>query len=261
MGMSVKHWRWVRLFGYAVVCAVAGLSSLGLSFLFFSHRARAAQVGTASEPQPMKPWAVRSTMSFYDPSGRLVLVIASQYVRYTDRSMAGRAQQVYPRKMELLSHILDRQTEREVFLEPQTKSVTAMRLPRATQEKLTSSAWEGSCPVEDMKDATPGGVFFGHQTLHIVKNWGPGVATERWMIPELGCLSVKEIDTSHGARNVEVVESLQEGEPDRSWTEVPQDYTERSPAAVDDLLKRTTGGVAFGKGTRIERMYRERKLQ
>ena len=96
-----------------------------------------------------------------------------------------------------------------------------------------------------------------------MKQWGGTDVTERWMIPELDCFSVKEIYSSSGARNVTVVESLQEGEPDRSLMAVSPDYTERSPAAVEDLREKATGEGAFGRGLvgRVEKDYQRRKLQ
>ena len=62
---------------------------------------------------------------------------------------------------------------------------------------------------------------------------------------------------------MKVVQSLQEGEPDRSLMAVPLDYTERSPAAVEDLREKTTGEGAFGRGLvgRMEKNYQRRKFQ
>jgi hypothetical protein len=107
---------------------------------------------------------------------------------------------------------------------------------------------------------------FGHQTLHITEHWvpkDPADAIERWMIPELDCFTVKEIYRSAGARTEEVVESLEEGEPDRALAAVPAEYTERSPATVDDLHQKATGQPAFGYawGTKIEKDYQRRKFQ
>jgi len=260
METTRSHWRgWLR---YVGTSAVVGLLSLAASFVFYARRARAAQGLIASEPKPVKPLIARSTTRFYDPSGKLAFVIASHYVRYSDHSEVWSGQDLYPKTREGLTHIVDRQTEREISSDPLTKSVITMHFTRAEQQN-TSGAWEESCPVEDMANASPGGVFFGHQTLHIVKQWGGTDVTERWMIPELDCFSVKEIDTSSGARNVKVVQSLQEGEPDRSLMAVPPDYTERSPAAVEDLREKTTGEGAFGRGLvgGMEKNYQRRKLQ
>jgi hypothetical protein len=44
---------------------------------------------------------------------------------------------------------------------------------------------------------------------------------------------------------------------------VPPDYTERSPAALEDLLEKATGEGGFGRGLigRLEKDYQRRKLQ
>jgi len=248
--------RWATWPRHAATCVGVSLLSLGASFVFYAHRARAAQAAQVG------PLIARSTTHFYDPSGRLAFVTALQYVRYSDHSEVWAGQDVYPKTREGLTHIVNRQTEREISFDPLTKSVITMHFTRAEQQNA-SGAWEASCPVEDMANASPGGVFFGHQTLHIVRQWGGTDVTERWMIPELDCFSVKEIFTSSGARNVTVVESLQEGEPDRSLMAVSPDYTERSPAAVEDLREKATGEWAFGRGLvgRVEKDYQRRKLQ
>jgi hypothetical protein len=213
---------------------------------------------------PVKPVAATSRNNHYDQTGKLWFSTRVQYVRHSDRSTVLRQQELHPKKADLLTQILDRQTEREVFLEPLTRSVTTLALSRAEQESLTSGAWEGSCPVEDMANASPGGVFFGHQTLHITKDWGAGEIAERWMILELDCFTVKEINTeADGQYSETVVESLHEGEPDRSFVAVPADCAERSPAAVDDLLMKATGEPAFGCawGARMEREYQRHKVR
>ncbi len=194
------------------------------------------------------------------------MTISLEYARYGDHTLVLHQLRRYPAPEELLSQILDRQTEREIYLDPRTRSVTTMSFPRAKQEALTSHHEAESCRAEDIANASPDGVFFGHQTLHVTEQWGPASApdtTERWIIPELDCFTVKEIYRSGGARNEMVVESLQEGEPDRSLAAVPAEYTERSPAEVDNLLKKATGKPAFGYawGARMERDYQRRKVQ
>jgi hypothetical protein len=205
--------------------------------------------------------ALRTT-TYYDPSGRLSSIIAVQYVRYSDHSLVVHQQMRYPEKVDLLTQILDRQSEREIYLDPRTRSATTMSLPRARQESMTSGNAAESCLSEDIAKATPDGVYFGHQTLHLTENWPGGEATERWMIPELDCFPVKAIARLGLARTEEVVESLQEGEPDRSATAVPADYAERPPAAVDDLVKKAAGQPAFGYawGARMEKEYQRRKV-
>jgi hypothetical protein len=258
--------RWARgtTLRRAGACLGVCLLSLGASFLFYSNRARAAQAAT--QPRPVRPLMARRVTNYYDPSGRLSATIESQYARYGDHSLVVHQQQRYPNERDLLSQILDRQAEREIYLDPRTRSVVTMTFPRAKQESLTSGSWEESCPTEDMANATPGGVYFDYQTLHITKHWiakDPTDATERWMIPELDCFTVKEIYRSSGARTEEIVESLEAGEPDRTLAAVPADYTERSPAAVDDLCSKATGSPAFGYawGKKMEREYQLRKAQ
>ena len=220
--------------------------------------ARAAQ----AQGKPVAPLSAKSTTNYYHPSGKLAMTIWTQYDRYSDHSLVLHQQQRYPMPVELLSQILDRRTEREIYLDPQTRSATTMTSSRAQQESATSGSWEESCPVEDMANASPGGVFFGHQTLRITKQWAPTSTTERWMIPELDCFTVKEIYSSGGARTEKVVESLQEGEPDRLSAAVPADYAERSPVAVDHLLMQAGGKAAFGStwGAKLEREYQRRKV-
>jgi hypothetical protein len=260
-GIDLRWRTWLR---YSGACIGVGLLGFAASFLFYVHRARAAQAPT--EPRPCKPLQARRVINYYGPSGTLALASEVLYVRYSDHSLVVQGRQRYPKQDDTFTHISDRQTEREIYLESHTRSVTTMTFPRAKQESLTSGSWEESCPAEDMPNATPDGVYFGHQTLHITERWvpkDPTDAIERWMIPELDCFSVKEIYRSAGARTEEVVESLEEGEPDRSWTAVPAEYTERSPATVDGLLQKATGKPAFGYawGARIEKDYQRRKVQ
>ena len=152
---------WATWLRYAGTCVGVGLLSLGASFVLYTHRARAAQAQAAAQPKPVKPLFARSTTRFYDPSGKLAWANALQYARYSDHSTAATVQELYPKAIDYLTHIVDRQAEREISFDPVTKSVITMHFSRAEQEALAAGAWEESCPVEDMANASPGACSSG----------------------------------------------------------------------------------------------------
>jgi len=262
--MARSHPRWRVWLRYASACVAAGMVSLGGSFLFYTHRARAAQSAVA--PRPAKALVAQRVTTYYDASGRMSSIIASRYVRYTDHSLVVSQQMRYPKQMDLLTQTLDRQSEREIYMDPRTRSVTTLSLSRAKQESMTSGNSQESCLAADMARALPDGVYFGHQTLHLTENLPAGGTEESWFIPELDCFNVKVVTRAGGASRAStetLVESLVEGEPDRSLAAVPSGYTERSPTAVDDLLRKAGNQPAFGYGwaSRMEKQYQRRKVQ
>ena len=65
---------------------------------------------------------------------------------------------------------------------------------------------------------------------------------EKYVVPELRCFSVHAIDRrSDGATTEEEVVSLQEGEPRKSYFDIPPDFTERSPRELNDAYTRKFG--------------------
>jgi len=253
--------RWMAWAWCAAASLMVGLIGFGASSLFYALNARAAESNV--QTRPVRPLIARRVTTYYGSSGAVSSIVAAQYVRYSDHSLVVAQQELYPQKADLLTHILDRRKEQEIYVDSRTRSVTTMSLSRSKQERMTSGNATESCLAEDLQRAKPDGVYFGHQTLLLTEAWPGGEITENWIIPELDCFVVKAIARVGNARTEEVVESLEEGEPSGSWLTVPLDYTERSPSAVHDLVMKATGQSAFGHswGETMEKEYQRRKAR
>lgn len=256
-----------NLIGFALSCVGLGVISLSVSFfLFHARRVHACQVSYAAQHKLVRPFSAALTHSYYLPSGELSRVVAIDYLRYSDRTTVNRPTLRYPTTRELPWEVSDLATEVRLLLEPRTKSVTTTRYTRDEEYSFFSGAWEESCPAEsEISSSSPGGVYFGYQTLHVSKTWSPQWIQERWMIPELECFSVKEINTvPGGAHNELIAASLTEGEPSRDLARPPSGYIERSPISVEQAYKEQTGDATFwGKGLtqRLQHDYEQRRVQ
>jgi len=207
------HWLW-RLARRALPGVAFGLLSLSLSFLYFYHvRSALAGQGATTTPQVQTgPFVADLRHDYYMPSGQLARTVQLRYVRYKDGGHVMQQSETYPIRLQLMSEIFDMQNERKIFLEPNTKSRITMPYSQAEQINFRAGVWEETCPTEDLT-VLPGDSYLGYRTTHIIKHFGSDMTIERWMIPELDCFSVKEIEVIRGARSERIAVSLKEGDP------------------------------------------------
>ena len=111
-----------------------------------------------------------------------------------------------------------------ILVDPRTKSRVTRMYPRQELLGYLTNMEEESCPG-NLSDLPRGDVFFEHQTRRITTHDTSDGVQERWMIPELECLSVKEIQRRGTLHNDINAISLNEGEPSRNVTLVLPDYT------------------------------------
>jgi hypothetical protein len=258
---------WMRQSAAASAILALGLLAFGISFLVFHVRL------VSAKPQVVvpnvRPFVASSSKRYYAQSGDLGIEAEIEYARTSHRSTVVRQRHVYPDPAisETTSHINDFDKERQVFLEPLTKSVMTMSYPQREQLSLLHGSWEETCPKatdDNTKISDDGTVLLGYHVLHLVTRSTPDWTTERWMAPELECFSLRELNSRGGARNELVVTSLTEGEPPMELFQIPADYVERSPREFESLYRDVTGrpspwGPTFTN--RLDDQYQKRRIR
>ncbi len=154
--------------------------------------------------------------------------------------------------------ILDYRKRTSVTLEPFTKSVITVHV--SSEEIERKRGLESACASRHgVRTEEEPRQEFGVEATHVRDEFGNGFVFDRWIAPELGCLTLHETaEHRSGARNETKVTQLIRGEPPQELFRVPEDYTERSPFQVDLVYsKKYSGAVLFGERVldTIERRY------
>jgi|HubBroStandDraft_1064217.scaffolds.fasta_scaffold52519_3 hypothetical protein len=237
------------------VCLTAALLGGVASFLTTRRSVRAASPGS------VVPFSAVEVVSRFSPQGELVWQESTDYYRFSDGSLANRGTQVYPEKgRALLGGALDLQLNRDLTLEPITKSVITMKRTKEQQLSFLAGLWEENCPDadDDVVASEPGGTILGCPTTHVTVRFGEHWREERWMVPRLRCFSVRKIDSiGSGSRNETEVTSLVEGEPPRSLLSAPGDYLERTPAEAEKAFALARGGAELFGARYLARLTKE----
>lgn len=212
----------------AALCALAACVGALLSFLFTSRSARAS--GQATE-MSSTPFTAVVLLKQFGPDGKLAVRSTWNYYRFSDGSFAtGSSREIEPERIPLSDNVTDLHLRQDLLLEPITKSVITFKRAPGEQVSALQGMWEENCPSGNVEATEPGELFFGFPTVHITKHFDPTWKEDRWMIRELRCFSVKEVDVSGASRNEHVVTSLALGEPPRTALSAPEGFVERSPA-------------------------------
>lgn len=227
----------------AAICLLAAMIAGAASFFVTARSMRASQSGTPSLPSV--PFTAVVVESLYAPDGTLGTGYSEDYLRFSDGSFAKvNAHGVYPGKRELMNSATDLRLERELLIEPTTRSVVTFNKPLRELISYVKGQWEESCPGKDdhIERTEPGEAFFGYPTVHVTNRFDEDWKEDRWIIPQLRCFSVKEIDDFGSSHNELIVTSLVLGEPPRSALSAPEGYTERSPAELVKEYAIANGG-------------------
>jgi hypothetical protein len=229
---------------FLVRCIAVALLGGSVSFL---STGRSVKASGRAPIAPTPPFSAAIVITHYwpDGTGRVALRSTWNYYRFTDGSYAQRNfRELEPDEGPGMDKVVDLRMRQELFLEPITKSVITLKYPPGEQLNEMEGAWEENCPGEDdsLESSEAGGIFFGYPTVHVVKNFDSTWREERWMIRELRCFSVKEIDVAGAAKNEHETMSLVLGEPPRSVLSAPAGYVERSPAEAAKAYAMAKGG-------------------
>jgi hypothetical protein len=225
----------------------------GACVFLYSRHAFASQLA-----KPVRPFTAQYTKNYYTASGELKKTDVTLYVRASDRSTSSEVTEMFPIRKQLMTEIVDMHTGQRTYLERRTRSVTRFRYLRDELMGSIASLSSESCPA-DVANLEKSGVFFGYQTLHSVSREDPAWVEEKWVVPELECFAVKQLDYlivngATGAHNEKIVTSIAEGEPAPDLITVPTDYVERSPTQVDEELGRQRPGEVFWGPVVVKRM-------
>jgi hypothetical protein len=216
----------------------------GACVFVYSRHAFAAQLA-----KPVRPFTAQYTKNYYTASGELKKTDVTLYARASDRSTSSEVTEIFPIRKELMTEIVDMHTGQRTYLERRTRSVTRFQYSGDELMGSIASLSPESCPA-GVANLEKSGVFFGYQTLHSVSQEDSTWVEEKWVIPELECFAVKQLDYLKvngvtGAHNEKIVNSMSEGEPAPDLIAVPADYVERSPTQVDEELGRQWPGEVF----------------
>jgi len=200
-----------------------------------------------AQPQKMTPFAADSVRTDYTASG----AVRGQpedytYYRREDGSY------YYRNWSEGSTHglvaIIDAGRHDYAILEEQSRLKITFRYSPERFERAMNPRQEGVCPepggqVELLGNA---GERFGLQVIR-VRARSEKSTREELLAPELKCFSIESVETySTGDKTVEEVTSLKLGPPPDSMFEVPSDYVERSPAAMEQEYKARFGRPFWG---------------
>ncbi len=245
---TAKFWRTVG--GLLLLAAISFASTY-----LCSRRALAKGVETGT------PFTAQMTKSYYSGNGTLVRRTTKIYARYGNRKTAYEVTEVYPKQTPKLIDIVDVPAGEEIVLDPVTKSKSTFYYTPDHLRRIFLESSSESCP-SNVSDLEQAGIFFGYPTRHEIDHLSPTWTEEAWLIPELNCLAVKQIDylSANGkvaARNEEVVTSLVMGDPAPDVLPNPDDYTEMTPEDMENEVARLYPGQVFWGPTMLKRMEKE----
>jgi len=143
--------------------------------------------------------------------------------------------------------ISDLQTGKSVILEPFTKS--SITVPLTGEQIEQRRRAESECASNRGVVVEDNGEKMGVPVTRLRDEFGAGFVVDGWISPELGCLALSELaESKSGAHNETLVTQLITSDPPDDLFKVPQGYTERSPAQVDQVYsERYNGNTLFGK--------------
>jgi hypothetical protein len=218
----------------------------GLSFFWF----RSNPFYPLVHAQVVKPAvALQATFSenMYAPDGSLSVQKVKHYARFKDHSIFTETDEILPQKAVKLVEILDVHRDVWIDLDVDTHSSTTFKnkQPEAIRHFIEGLATE-SCGDIDLSKASPSDDLFGHKTYYVKDQPDSAWTRERWVAPDLNCLSLKRIDSlSGGSKDEELVTALSVSEPPESLRTVPFGFTERDPDSVEALHKASKNGEVF----------------
>jgi hypothetical protein len=239
--ISAKNWKWLFLLCWCV------------AFVAYSP------VTHVRAAQPAKPFTALIRTEYYSPDGSLGRSVVQEYARFSDRTMISRVREEFPTHHESPWEIFDVRDERKIIIDPNTKSIITRGYGRQELLGDITNMEDESCP-QNVESLPHSEVYFGYQT-RLIKIHDDPLEKERWIIPELECFPVKSIVRRGTAHNEINAITLNEGEPSRDLAFVPPDYTERSPAEIEQIYFRSMGEPLFGSAfaQRLEADYQKRK--
>ena len=232
-----------------------GAASSGIALVHIRHVSPAVNIPTVT------PFTSQTTKNYYNSEGKLGRSETILYLRFRNRRTAYEVTQTYPTVYTEIVDIVDIPAGQRIYLEPLSKSKHTLRY---TPQELAQSFLDlpsESCP-SDLEWLDRNGVFFGYHTRHSVEQVTPTWREETWMIPELQCYPVKQLDYLLKANLVEahneaVVTSLTVGEPTAAAIPDPSGYVERSPKEVEKEVERLSPGRKFWGATVVDQMERQ----
>jgi hypothetical protein len=250
--ISASAWNW----RFTLVCLATGLLAGTVSFLASVGSVRASGHDPIAPTLPFSAGIVLK--QFWPPgTGKVAASTKWTYYRFTDGSYAERDTEVLlPEERPGIDKVVDLKLRQDLFMEPVTKSVITIRRAPGEQINVMNGAWEDNCPGDDddVQSMEAGEMFFGFPTIHVVKNFGADWIEDRWMIRELRCFSVKEIDVSGPSKNEHLATSLVVGEPLRSVLSAPEGYVERSPTETVKAYALAKGGDPLFSGGLLKKL-------
>lgn len=219
---------------------------------------RSFGVHAAQGPKPtVEPVTVTWVENQFGPNGQLASTLEHRFARFSDRSYRNTTINLFPKRYEDVTEIVNTSAGTWVELDPLThSSVTVRRSPSATL-KLVTDQYDSQCPSGiDVSNLPNGPTILGFATRFHREQMDSMWLSERWIVPELSCLPVKIISSnisagadstvrSHSSHNEEIATDLQRGEPSRSLLIIPAAYRERRPEVVEQMHKLISGGVPF----------------
>lgn len=252
MGFAFKFvstWRfWLSCVGLALLAAAVS----------FFATVRPVRASAHNDPtSPAKPFSATIDLTQFWPPGTVFLRSTWNYYRFRDGSYAERDfRQIQPDQRPGIDKVVDLRLRQDLFIEPVTKSVITIKRAPGEQINVMEGAWEDNCPTEDdnLELTEPGESFFGFPTIHVVKNFGDNWIEDRWMIRDLRCFSVKEVDVSGSSKNEHLVTSLVLGEPPSSVLSAPEGYVERSPIETVKAYALVKGGDQLFSGGLLQKL-------
>jgi hypothetical protein len=233
-----------RLFGWLLGSVVLGIVAFYVTSLSFSKALAAEKV------EIHHPLTAQITKNTYSAASKLVETDVKAYSRYSDGSIVSQIRQTYPANKPISVEIIDATRGQWVILDTVTSSATTLKkTPEVVRGELADLEEEGCPDGVDIAKLPEGREIEGFKTLYYADKTDPGETIEKWIVPELGCFAVQEIQTSylhHGSHNVILASSVVAGEPAEDLRIVPPSYIERDPITVDQLHMEATGEPFWG---------------
>lgn len=239
----MKSRRMAKISRVAVAILLVSVLSFAAAYVY-------ARTALANSFEHVLPFTAVVTTSYYSGDGALGRKTTKLYVRYRDHKTAYEVNEVFPKQTPKLVDIIDVRSGQRTFLDPLTKSKSTFYYAPEHLRRIFLESGSESCPA-NVLDLEQAGVFCGLSTRHQVERLNPTWTEESWLVPELSCFAMKQIDYLSmsgklGARDEEAVTSFTPGDPAPGLLPDPEDYTERTPQDTENEMATRFPGHVFG---------------
>lgn len=238
--MLRRYLNWLLIFIGSMALGLAGSRMLSV---------RQATVRAFDGVHPKRSFLLQTTQNMFTASGTFSRTKLKTYARFGDGTVMFSIRQTIPEAELITMQILDPNKDARIFVDEVTKSVTTIKPPKAVFSEMMSELSSEGCPSGvDLSKLPESEEILGVKTRYYVDET-PAITDERWIVPDLNCIILKEIQTSHelgGAHNEMMATSITFGEPPARLRTIPPFFAERAPKQVQSLHLAATGHERWG---------------